>query len=197
MTLTRYVPLALAAVLGGAMAGEAPAAERWTVEETSRIAFVASQDGQPVEGEFEAFTAEVVFDPDELGASRVDVEIDTASVDTGHGDRDQTLRSSQFFHVEQYPRARFVSDELVATGDRTYEAKGALTIRDVTEDVVLPFELAIGEHPDDPDRMLAQAKGEVTISRLAFGVGQGDWADTDQVGEDVIVRIEIDATRPR
>lgn len=197
MTLTRYVPVALAVAFGGSAASDVLAAESWTVEDTSRIGFVASQEGQPVEGEFEQFTAEVVFDRDNLGASRVEVEIDTASVDTGHGDRDQTLRSSQFFHVEKYPTARFVSDQLVETGEGTYEAKGALTIRDVTEDVVLPFDLTVQDHPEQAGTLLAQAEGEVTISRLAFGVGQGDWSDTDQIGEEVIVRIEIDATRPR
>jgi len=82
------------------------------------------------------------------------------------------------------------------SGD-TYEAHGQLTIRDVTREVKLPFELSIGTDPDAADRLLASAKGDVTISRLDYGLGQGDWASTKTVGEEVVIKIEIRATRPR
>lgn len=185
--------LLIAALLSGTRA-----AETWTLEEEeSRIGFTAFQEGQPVEGSFEGFTAEIVFDQDDLAASRLEVVIDTASIQTGHKDRDTTLRGSSFFEVEQWPTARFVSDELVDAGGDTYEAHGQLTIRDVTNDATLPFELTIEDHPRDPDLLLAQAAGELTISRLEYGVGQGDFASTSTVGEDVVISIEIDATRPR
>ncbi|HSA81308.1 MAG TPA: YceI family protein, partial [Geminicoccaceae bacterium] len=132
-------------------------------------------------------------DPADLANSRVEVEIDAASITTGHKDRDTTLRSSGFFDVAKWPTAHFTSAELThESGDR-YEAHGRLTIRDVTRDVVLPFELTIEE---DGGRQLAKANGELTISRLDYGVGQGDWASTKTVGEEVVIRIEIRATRP-
>jgi len=194
MTSPRLLP---AVLLFGVFALPAGAAERWTVLDSSRLAFTFFQEGQPTEGEFGQFAAEIVFDRDNLGQSRVDVEIDLESVTTGHSDRDDTLRSSALFNVERWPTASFVSDELVAAGDGRYEAHGALTIRDVTRDIVLPFELSIEDHPEDPDKRLAEARGEVTISRLEFGVGQGDWSSTEQVGKDVIVHVAIDATRPK
>ena len=54
-----------------------------------------------------------------------------------------------------------------------------------------------GATPDDPGLLRADAAGELTISRLDYGVGQGDWASTKTVGEEVVIRIEIRATRPR
>ena len=77
-------------------------------------------------------------------------------------------------------------------GDR-YEAHGQLTIRDVTRDVVLPFELTIEETGGGK---VANAVGELTISRLDYGVGQGEWASTKTVGEEVVIRIEIVASAP-
>lgn len=150
--------------------------------------------GQPVQGGFEDFAAEIAFDPEDLAASRIVVEIDTTSITTGHGDRDATLRSSQFFATDQWPSARFESEELVRRDGDAYEARGSLTIRDLTRDVVLPFELAIRE---DGGGLAARAEGELTISRLEFGIGQGEWASTETVGEDVTIHIAIDATRPR
>ena len=61
---------------------------------------------------------------------------------------------------------------------------------------MLPFELTIAADPAAAGRLLATAEGELTISRLDYGVGQGDWASTRTVGEEVVIRIEIRATRP-
>lgn len=186
----RCAAACLAFLLLGSVAG---AAETWTVQDGSAITFTAYQQGAPVEGSFRDFTAEIVFAPDDLAASRVAVEIDTASITTGHKDRDATLRSSAFFDVETWPSATFVSDQLVDQGDDRYEAHGRLTIRDITKDVALPFELTIAEQGDGK---VANATGELTISRLDFGVGQGEWASTRTVGEDVVIRIEIAASAP-
>jgi polyisoprenoid-binding protein YceI len=184
---------AVAALAALALAAPASAAETWTIENGSAIRFTAYQEGAPVDGGFDRFSGEIVFDPDDLAASRVRVEIDTASVATGHKDRDATLRSSALFDVETWPSAVFVSDRLLHRGGDRYEVQGQLTIRDVTRDVVLPFELTI-----DPDggRQRAHASGELTISRLDYGIGQGEWASTRTVGEEVVIRIEIAASAP-
>jgi polyisoprenoid-binding protein YceI len=170
------------------------AAATWTIEDGSAIRFTAYQEGAPVDGSFQEFTADIVFDPKDLAASRLAVEIDTGSVATGHKDRDTTLRSSSLFDVKTWPSAEFVSDQLLHQGGGRYEAHGRLTIRDVTRDVVLPFELTIAENGS---RRLANAAGELTISRLDYGVGQGEWASTRTVGDDVVIRIEIAASAPR
>ena len=125
------------------------------------------------------------------------VEIDAVSITTGHKDRDAALRSSAFFDVAQWPTARFASAELIHRSGAVYAAQGQLTIRDVARQVVLPFELTIGADPDAADRLLASAKGELKISRLDYGVGQGEWASTKTVGAEVVIRLEIRATRPR
>ncbi len=193
-TLQRSLPLAQACLL---LSLQSALAQAWTVEDGSQIRFTALQQGSPVEGRFDRFTSDITFNPKDLARSLVDVEIDTTSITTGHKDRDTALRSSAFFDVQRWPMARFRSLKLSHGQGDAYEAKGELTIRDVTKHVVLPFTLTIGADPGKPDQLLAKAKGELTISRLDYGVGQGDWASTKTVGEPVVIDIDIRASRPR
>jgi polyisoprenoid-binding protein YceI len=188
MWIVGSVVACLAAALFGPAAG---AATTWMLEDGSAITFTALQEGAPVPGSFQDFTAEIQFEPDDLAASRVVVEIATASVATGHKDRDATLRSAAFFDVATWPSATFTSEHLVHNGGDRYEAHGRLTIRDVTRDVVLPFQLAIA---DNGARRIAHASGELTIARLDYGVGQGDFASTKTVGADVVIHIAIVAS---
>jgi polyisoprenoid-binding protein YceI len=176
------------------LAAPAQAAPTWTIEDGSAIRFTAYQEGAPVDGSFGDFTAEIVFDPNDLAASRVTVGIDTASVATGHKDRDTALRSSSFLDVARWPSAGFISERLSHEGGDRYEARGRLTIRDVTREVVLPFQLSLQQ---EGERRRADAQGELTISRLDYGVGQGEWASTGTVGEEVVIRLEIIASAPR
>jgi polyisoprenoid-binding protein YceI len=187
----RWALVALCLILPGAAAGEAP---RWQVAADSRVAFVAYQSGAPVEGGFERFSAEIYFDPEDLAGSRVAVEIDTASVDSQSKDRDDAIRAAGLLDVAQWPTARFAASEFVRTGAGRYEARGSLTLRDVTLPVVLPFALAITE---EADGWRAEAEGALRISRLDYGVGQGVWRDTSVVSGDVDIEFRILATRPR
>jgi polyisoprenoid-binding protein YceI len=194
MCAARLLLLGALAML--ALPGAARAAS-WTVADGSAIGFTATQQGRPVDGRFERFVATIEFDPDDLTHSRIEVEIDTASIATGHKDRDAALRSDSFFDVGRWPSARFASGAIVHDQGDRYEARGELTIRDVTRRVVLPFELTIAPQPGAAGALQAKASGELTIARLDYGVGQGDFASTGTVGDEVVIRIAITATRPR
>ncbi len=186
--------LAAALLLFGA-GGTSLAAPAWQVDkEASRVGFTAWQSGTPVPGEFENFKAEIRFARDDLENSAVDVQIEIASVATGSMDRDQTITSPSLFHAQKYPTARFQADRFVHEGGSTYVAKGELTMRDQTHPVDLPFELEIAE---TDGRLKAVAEGQVTVKRLRWGVGQGQWEDTSMVPDEVRIEIRIVATRPR
>ena len=173
------------------------AAPDWTVEETSSVGFVARQSGAEVEGRFEEFTAGIAFDPAQLESSRVMVEIDIDSVNSESSDRDSTIRSAALFDVATWPTARFEAERFEQTGENLYTAHGRLTMRDVTREVALPFELTISDHPSETDALQARAAGELTVLRLDYGVGQGQWQDTSVVANEVVIRIEIIAKRPK
>ena len=186
-------------LVAGLLAIESVRAEPalWTIEEDSYVGFVVRQSGAPVEAWFESFAGEIHFDPEQLAESTLWIEIETASVNSESSDRDNTIRSSDLFDVETWPSARFEVDEFVHSGGDDYEANGRLTLRDVTLDLVLPFSLTIEPHPEDAAAERAHAVGEVTLLRLDYGVGQGQWQDTSMVPNEVLVKIEILARRPK
>ncbi|WP_147274878.1 YceI family protein [Ferruginivarius sediminum] len=167
---------------------------KWNVDHAeSRVGFTAWQSGTPVPGAFESFKADIRFDRDRPEESSVDVRIDIASVSTGSMDRDQTIKSPSLFHAREFPTARFKADSFVRGEGDTYIAQGELTMRGETHPVDLPFNLQIDENVGE---LRAVADGEVTVQRLRWGIGQGQWEDTSMVPNDVRIEIRIVATRP-
>lgn len=167
----------------------AQAADQWNVVgDKSAVEFTGTQLGAEFTGEFEAFTADITFSPDDLAGSSVEVLIDIASANTQSADRDSQIVAPDWFDAAQWPTAKFVTKSFAETSAGKYEAVADLTIRDVTREVVLPFDLVITDGT-------AEAVGSVTIKRTDFGVGQGQWTDTSQVGDDVTIRVTINATK--
>ena len=82
-------------------------------------------------------------------------------------------------------------------GKGDYEAAAKLTIRDVTEEVVLPFRIDIGADPADASQLVARVTGKLTISRTKFGVGRDEWRDTKIVGDEVDLNIDVLARRKK
>jgi polyisoprenoid-binding protein YceI len=193
------VGLAGAASTLFAVAAAADDAPEWTVDPArSSIAFTARQMGVPSKGRFKAFKTSVKFDPDNLGGSVVEVIVDAASADAGNPDIDKEIKQEKWFDVARFPTVRFATTAFRAKGGKgDYEAVARLTIRDVTEEVVLPFKLEIGADPADPGQLVARMTGELTISRTKFGVGRSEWRDTKIVGDDVDLNLEVLARRKK
>jgi polyisoprenoid-binding protein YceI len=177
-------------------AEEAPG---WTVDPAkSSIAFTARQMGVPSKGRFKAFKASVKFDPDNLAASVVEVIVDVASADAGNPDIDKEIKQEKWFDVARFPTASFATSAFRGKGDKgDYEAVARLTIRDVTEEVVLPFRLEIGTDTADPSHLIARATGDLTVSRTRYGIGRDEWRDTKIVGDEVGIQIDVLARRKK
>jgi polyisoprenoid-binding protein YceI len=183
----QFAPPAMAGPLDG-----------WTIDpRASSLTFGATQIGSLVNGRFPVWTGEIVLDPASLGAARIDIRIETQSVTTNNHDVDSLLKGPNFLDVQRFPQARFVSTAIVAKSGDRYDARGKLTIRNVTRDVVLPFTLAIADDPQQPGRFKGAARGRVTLKRLDFGVGQNEWAGTGQVADEVMVDLNVVASRTR
>lgn len=181
------LPLLAAAATAATAATAAPAATVWVTDAaSSKLTFVATQAGGEFEGRFARFTPAIVFDPADLAHSRFNVDIATAAAETGEHDRDNILKGKDFFAVERWPQARFETRVFRVTGPASYEATGKLTLRDVTREVRLPFTFKRGA--DGKSAVLA---GTTTVRRLDFGVGQGEWIDTQWVGNDVRIHFDL------
>lgn len=161
----------------------------WAVDYgASRLAFAAAMNGQAINGGFRRWQAQVRFDPRNLAASEVKVDVDTGSAATGDASRDQALPTDDWFAARAFPRATFTSQRFVSLGGDRYQAIGTLTIRGVSRPVTLPFRLTI-----TGDK--AHVEGTAPIDRTAFGVGQNQWKGTEAVAARVDVRISIDAKK--
>lgn len=88
-----------------------------------------------VKGEFRKFDAEIAGE--DFRTSKITVTIDTASIFTNSEDRDNHLRSVDFFDVENHPKMTFVSSKLIDKGNAHYELNGILTIREISKEVSL------------------------------------------------------------
>ena len=121
-----------------------------------------------VRGQFKDFTGEAVVDTAEPAASRVEVTIQAASVDTGVADRDGHLRSPDFFDAETYPEITFVSTDVTRDGD-DWAITGDLTIKDVTKPISIEFE-STGSAKDPFGNTRIGFEGKAVLNRKEWGL---------------------------
>jgi len=175
-----------------AAAAPAPAAPVWSIDRAaSRLSFRAVVAGQPLDGVFKSWDAEIAFDPQNLRASRAVIWVNTASAITGQPARDQALPTASWLWTRRFPKAQLVTRAIVQTGPSRYVARAALTIRGVSRLVSVPFTATIGK--GDTGRMLAT----LTIDRNLFGVGQVDGRPTPSAGPNVVLMMHLTARKSR
>lgn len=160
----------------------------WTVAKSSTLGFSAAWEDNTIQGQFKRWTADILFSPDALDRSKLTVSIDMASAATGDDQRDASLPSEDFFAAATHPKAVFTASKFRKTGEGRFVADGVLDLRGVKKPVSLPFSLKI-------DGDTATARGVTTLDRTVFGVGQGEWASTSEIGAKVKVSFAIAAKR--
>jgi polyisoprenoid-binding protein YceI len=141
-----------------------------------------------LQGSFTRWTADILFSPEALDRSKLTVSIDMTSASTGDDQRDQSLPGDDFFAAATHPKAIFSATKFRKTGEGKFVADGTLDLRGVKKPLSLPFTLKI-------DGDTATARGVTTLDRTAFGVGQGEWAATDQIAAKVKVSFALTAKR--
>jgi polyisoprenoid-binding protein YceI len=154
-------------------------------QDSGRLEFSASQAGATFSGAFKRFRVALEFDPAHPDQGRLDVTVDVASIDTQDPERDEILRGPDFFWAEKHPQAVFHAGRFERAG-ALWRAPGELTIRGIKKPVPVTFTIAPASGGGR-----AVMKGGAHLSRLAFGLGQGDWASTEWVGDPVEVRFEL------
>lgn len=144
-------------------------------------------------GEFNDFSGTINLNEDDLTESAVAVTIKVASIDTDEEKRDNHLRSADFFDAETYPEITFKSKRVEKNGD-DHVLVGDLTIRGVTREVAIPFELN-GPIKGMRGEKRIGAQGSLTINRQDFGVSWNRMLDSGGfvVGDDVKIDLEIEA----
>ncbi|HEX4514967.1 MAG TPA: YceI family protein [Polyangiaceae bacterium] len=141
-----------------------------------------------VHGQFKTWTTKLAYDAASPAKSTIEVEIDTASIDTREEKRDAHLRSGDFFEAEKFPKMTFKSKKIEGSGGH-FKVTGDLTIRDQTHEVVLDVEqTGSGKDPWGNERLGFSAKG--AISRGEWGL---KWNQALEAGGVLVSdKVEID-----
>ena len=170
------------------------AARAWELDtDHSNVYFSIEHIYAKVQGRFAAIAATVHFDPANLKESRFDFEIKVDSIDTGIKQRDDHLRSADFFASSDHPLITFTSNAVTAAGEGVYQVAGTLTVKGKSRDLVLPLTLAgVKDHPTTPGKQVAGFNGRLSVDRLALGVGDGKFYKMGLLGKDVDVLVTLE-----
>lgn len=164
-----------------------PALAQQVVPAQSEVGFVSKQMGVPVEGKFKQWTAKIAFDPKKPEAGSVAFTIQTGSASFGAAEIDGEVPKAEWFNAVKFPQASFASSAIKPLGGGKFEVRGKLAIKGATQDVVVPLTVTQAG-------AASTAVGSFVIKRLDFKIGEGDWADTSMVANDVTVKFKLALT---
>jgi polyisoprenoid-binding protein YceI len=149
-----------------------------------------------VRGSFRDVSGSIAWDKANPTRSVVEFRLKTASIDTGVAQRDNHLRSQDFFWADKYPEITFVSTKVVAKAKDRFEVTGNLTIRGITKQIALPVAY-LGEEKDLFGNTKAAFETGITINRQDFGLVWNKALETGGVliGDDVQIAVNLEAAK--
>ena len=171
---------------------------KWTVDPThSAIDFsVKHMMIAKVKGSFNKFEANILANPADLTTAEIDFTVDLASIDTRNEDRDNHLRSADFFDVENNPTLTFKSTTIKKTDDDEYAVTGDVTLNGVTKEET--FDITFEGQGKDPwGNEKAGFSGKGKVKRSDYGLTYNAALETGGVliGDQITITIEIEAAK--
>jgi polyisoprenoid-binding protein YceI len=150
----------------------------------STITATSKQMNVPVEGKFGKFSAQLAFDPAKPATGSAQVSVDMTSYDLGDETYNDEVRGKDWFDAKTYPNATFVSSAIAPAGTDKFNVTGKLTIKGKSQTVVVPVTVTTqgAAHVFD---------GALTIRRLQYDIGLGEWKDTSVVADEVVIRFHL------
>ncbi len=149
-----------------------------------------------VRGQFDQFEGTLVLDGEDPANSSATVAIQTGSISTGSEDRDNHLRSPDFFDVDQFPTLTFAATDVVAHNDEDFEMSGVLTLHGVSRPVTIKAEYqGLVTDPFGNERI--GFAGETQINRKDFGLNWNAALEAGGVlvGEKVKIHLDVAAIK--
>ncbi len=170
------------------------ATTQWAIDPThSEIGFkVKHMMFTNVSGQFENYTAEISTDGDDFTTAAISFSADVASINTNNADRDNHLKSADFFDAAQHPKLTFTATSITKKDDGNYDLQGELTLHGVTKTVTLPAEFS-GFMKDPWGNTKAGLNISGKINRKDWGLNWNSALETGGVlvSEDVRLNIEL------
>jgi len=148
-----------------------------------------------VPGKFTDFSGQIQFDETDPEQSSVEVTINAASINTSNDQRDEHLKSPDFFDVKKFPEITFKSKSVKKTSANTADVTGDFTMHGVTKEVLLDVKL-LGKGPGMQGTIVSGWKGTTTLKRSDFGLIWNKVIEgTEVVGNDVQIDLHIEADK--
>lgn len=151
-----------------------------------------------VRGDFGKMTKGVIsLDDQDVSSIKAEVIIEAASINTGHGKRDEHLRGADFFDVMRYPTITFVSKQVTKIDSDKLRATGELTIRGITKEIILEVYGLTPEVKDPGGTYRRGLTATSKINRKDFGITWNRVLDTGGVvvGDEVEISVELELLR--
>ncbi|MBO0997818.1 polyisoprenoid-binding protein [Bacillus sp. SD075] len=171
---------------------------KWTVDPThSAIEFsVKHMMIAKVKGSFNKFEASILANPLDLTTAEIDFTVDVASIDTHNADRDNHLRSADFFDVEKNPTLTFKSTKIVKTNEDEYDVTGNVTLNGITQEETFSITFE-GQGKDPWGNEKAGFSGKGKVKRSDYGLTYNAALETGGVliGDQITLTIEIEAAK--
>jgi polyisoprenoid-binding protein YceI len=178
-------PLTLLALSAAALSFSGSAlAQQKLITAQSEIGFVTKQMGVPLDGHFKKFDAQINFDTAKPDAAKIAFTVDSGSATLGAPESDAELPKAAWFDVAKFPQATFQSTSVKALGGGKYQVSGKLSIKGNTKDIDVPVALTQANG-------VTTATGQFVLKRLTYKIGEGEWADTSMVADDVSVKFKL------
>jgi len=141
-------------------------------------------------GKFNDYQGSIQFDPENLAESKIEVTVNAGSIDTDNEQRDNHLKSPDFFEVDKFPEISFKSKRIEKSGD-IYSIVGDLTIKGVTQEIEIPVNIS-GPIMSPLGKQVIGISGETTINRQSFGVNWNKVMDNGGLVVDDFVKIQVE-----
>ena len=164
------------------------------VKEQSAVEFSSSVYQIPFTAKFSYFDGDILFDPDDLKNSKVQIKIDLKSVNSGDANRDSQMMGPEWFDVASKDYALFKALEFNRDSNGAYVVAGNLTLANKTVPVVFPFSLEIVE---SEEVQRAYMNAEFSLDRLDFDLGDVQWQSEDIIAHQVGVMVRLVAQKQK
>lgn len=179
-----------------ALAAAAPAAE-WEIDVPhTTVTFKVSHLVVTTQvGNFNSFSGKVWFDGENLADAKVEMIIDVASVDTDNDDRDNHLRSEDFFDAAKHPQITFKSTKVISSDGKKFQLVGDMTMKGVTKQVT--FDCVYKGTAEFMGTTKAGFTAETQINRKDFGLTWSKTLETGGlvVGDEVKIELEVEVNK--
>ncbi len=182
-----------------AVAPSSALAQTWEIDAAhTSVGFEVRHLFTKVAGKFNEVSGTIVFDPANPAAASTEITIPVAGIDTRNENRDNHLKSPDFFDAATYPSITFKSTKVEPAGKNKFKVTGDLTMHGVTKATVLDVELlGAGPHPMMPGGQVAGFTATTTVDRKEFGISWNKALDNGGMvlGDEVNIKIDVEAVQ--